>query len=563
MENELDIKNFTNEEPNLLISHRNMGMDDSLNDSEEGYSKDEMKNKCMKIFINFSSFSKKDKDYFLSQQSLIKILKGVNLIDERTLKMTDIDILFKKTTSFGTRLNINQFLDFIVLLTQKIDPSMYREDPKSAVTQFIKNFFEPFAKYLEKKTGEENKPINVSSNNIMIQNSIEQIIDNFQCDGKVYELINSVYFALKEIYMSYFHVELKPLEVDKMLPISFQGLLDFCKDFEISNYLCSINQIVIYWNVMLKTRIEDITKNPEIPCLIEEKKDMGTVFTLSKFAALLIYFSILTFNKYKLNSTAISTAEIVLFFLEKLENSVGFQNLERRTNKPHSSKLTLIPQKEMVKALNQTINKTLKLVEENKKSEITEKLREFNEKSKNPGEIINLRQLLSIVPEAYARVETKLDLLKDIFLSYSRNGNKLNNNKITYSSYLKFLRNCRLIFDPKADASRKDPKKSNVNSNNSSFIYDPKSIARSPLRSFNTTILSKSDSVKKITKGSVPPQNKKKKEELKVPRGKILEIDAQMIFFKLTGKFMLKKDLKTLITQTESSLNLIITQGLQ
>jgi len=532
MENDLEIKNFTNEEPNLLISHRNMGMDDSLNDLEDGYSKDEMKNKCMKIFINFSSFSKKDKDYFLSQQSLIKILKGVNLIDERTLKMTDIDILFKKTTSFGTRLNINQFLDFIVLLTQKIDPSMYREDAKSAVTQFIKNFFEPFAKYLDKKSGEENKPMNISSNNIMIQNSIEQIIDNFQCDGKVYELINSVYFALKEIYMSYFHVELKPLEVEKMLPISFQGLLDFCKDFEISNYL-------------------------------EEKKDMGTVFTLSKFAALLIYFSILTFNKYKLNSTAISTAEIVLFFLEKLENSVGFQNLERRTNKPHSSKLTLIPQKEMVKALNQTINKTLKLVEENKKSEITEKLREFNEKSKNPGEIINLKQFLSIVPEAYARVETKLDLLKDIFLSYSRNGNKLNNNKITYSSYLRFLRDCRLIFDPKADTSRKDPKKSNVNSNNSSFIYDPKSVARSPLRSFNTTILSKSESVKKITKGSVPPQNKKKKEEVKVPRGKILEIDAQMIFFKLTGKFRLKKDLKTLIIQTESSLNLITTQELR
>ena len=526
------------EDVQVNLSEKNLSNEQLENDEIDSVvSKNEIKNKCMKIFINFSQFSKKDKDYYLSQQSLIKILKGVNLIDDNTLKITDIDILFKKTTSYGTRLNINQFLDFIVLVTQKIDSAAYKQDPKGAVSNIIKTFFEPFAKYLDKKSGEDsNKNIKMSSNNVLIQNSIELIIEKFQCDAKVYELINSIYFALKEIYLSYFGVELKPLEVEKILPISFQGLLDFCKDFEITNYLCSINQLVIYWNVMLKTPIEEITKNPEIPYLINEKKDLGTVFSLSKFTALLIYFSIMTFNKYKLNSNAISTAERVLFFLEKLENSVGFQNLERRTNKPHSSKLTLIPQKDLIKALNTTLNKTFRMVDGKKKSEMTEKIRNYNERSKIPGEIIDLRQLLNVIPEAYARVESKFDILKEIFLNYSRKGNKLNNNKINYSSYIKFLRDCRLVYDPKTDTLKKSDKKKNK-SNNNSIVFDPTALARSPLRSFNSTVLSKTSSAKKIE--TVPKTLKKKVEPLKIPKGKLQENEVELIFFKLTGCILL------------------------
>ena len=35
-------------------------------------------------------------------------------------------------------------------------------------------------------------------------------------------------------------------------------------------------------------------------------------------------------------------------FLEKLENSKGFNNLGLKTNKPHTSKLTLIPDKDII-----------------------------------------------------------------------------------------------------------------------------------------------------------------------------------------------------------------------
>jgi hypothetical protein len=42
-------------------------------------------------------------------------------------------------------------------------------------------------------------------------------------------------------------------------------------------------------------------------------------------------------------------------------------------------------------------------------------------------------------------IEDKLDLFKEIFLSYAKIGDKLNFNKLTYSGYLKFLKDCNLI----------------------------------------------------------------------------------------------------------------------
>ena len=52
-------------------------------------------------------------------------------------------------------------------------------------------------------------------------------------------------------------------------------------------------------------------------------------------------------------NVTVEDPEKMLLFLEKLENSNGFLNLERRTNKPHTSKLTLIPAKFVLKMIDQ------------------------------------------------------------------------------------------------------------------------------------------------------------------------------------------------------------------
>jgi hypothetical protein len=57
----------------------------------------------------------------------------------------------------------------------------------------------------------------------------------------------------------------------------------------------------------------------------------------------------------------------------------------------------------------------------------------------------NLRSLLTLSSDVIELIEDKLDLFKEIFLSYAKIGDKLNFNKLSYSGYLKFLKDCNLI----------------------------------------------------------------------------------------------------------------------
>ena len=44
-------------------------------------------------------------------------------------------------------------------------------------------------------------------------------------------------------------------------------------------------------------------------------------------------------------------AEMVCLLLERLELSRGFNNLEKKTNRPHTSKITLLPSKHVIQNL--------------------------------------------------------------------------------------------------------------------------------------------------------------------------------------------------------------------
>jgi hypothetical protein len=84
--------------------------------------------------------------------------------------------------------------------------------------------------------------------------------------------------------------------------------------------------------------------------VFEEKKELGKHYTLSKFACMIAHFGIMTFGKIcQTMNSHFTEIEKLLFFLEKLENSQGFKNIERKTNKPHNTLITFIPHKNVIK----------------------------------------------------------------------------------------------------------------------------------------------------------------------------------------------------------------------
>ena len=316
----------------------------NLSDASRTNTPEDIKNKCIKIFDNFAKFSKDEGKFFLSHQSLIKILKYVNIISQKLLKLSDVDMILKKVCN-GTKLNHDQFLDFIVQLSMRLDPENFENFPKETSVNVMRTFFMPFVEYMEEQNCSIDDPLAAQSN-LYLKQSIITFLTKFEIDPKFVSLINSIYNTLRHVYSAYFNMEQNTCKEDKILQGSFNNYLEFNKDFEISPYLLNINQIVCYWNYV--NNIDTFHKNTEP--IFEEKKDLGKVFTLSKFSIMIIHFGLMTFGKINqvLNSQ-FSELEKLLFFLEKLENSSGFKNFERKTNKPHNSLISFIPHKNLIK----------------------------------------------------------------------------------------------------------------------------------------------------------------------------------------------------------------------
>jgi hypothetical protein len=69
------------------------------------YSKNEVEEKVEKIFMNFAQYYKEEKEFLVSQMSLVKILKKLELVDNIRLKLIDVDIIFRKINSHSNKLN--------------------------------------------------------------------------------------------------------------------------------------------------------------------------------------------------------------------------------------------------------------------------------------------------------------------------------------------------------------------------------------------------------------------------------------------------------------------------
>ena len=307
---------------------------------------EELKIKCFKIFDNFAKFSKEEGQFYLSHQSLIKILRYINVVNPKLLKLSDVDMILKKVCN-GTKLNKNQFLDFIVQTSMKLDPQNFSSFPRETTINIIRTFFEPFVYYIEQQNCSIDDP-NAPQSHLYLQQSIISFLSKYDMDTKMVTLLNSIYTALREIYSAYFYYEINSVKQDVISEGSFMNYIEFTKDFEICPYLLNMNQIVCYWNY-----VNNIDSNYKNLALFEEKRDLGKFFSLSKFSCMIVHFGLMTFGKnhQPLNSQY-NDIEKMLFFCEKLENSIGLKNLERKTNKPHNLMVTLIPNKNIIKTVN-------------------------------------------------------------------------------------------------------------------------------------------------------------------------------------------------------------------
>ena len=268
-------------------------------------SKEDAQNKCLQIFMHLSKYNKEDNTFYIYQQAILTLFRQIGVVSDQLIKISEIDLLFKKVNPNSKRYTSKQFLDLISHTAHRIDSDIFNKNPKAFVLFIIKKFFEPYANEIALSTEVNDHSLGGS---IKV---LEDIIENYVIDYKLISMINNIYFALKEVYLSYFFYENgEYTDYDKIKDHSLKDLFSFCADFELMPYLINIDQLVIYWNLLLNADATKLTNNQNNPELIEEKKDFGAVFKFSLFSTLIVHLSIFTYNKHTHNSNSSSNTDI-------------------------------------------------------------------------------------------------------------------------------------------------------------------------------------------------------------------------------------------------------------
>ncbi len=407
---------------NSYISEIQISKNNKLGKNKNEDIKEEINSICLNIFLNYSKFYYEEKDFLLSYQTLVKIFKEGNIIDQdnhsRNLKKNNSKIfnsltslnsnytLFKKKkNSFSsgnleilikeispkkiTKITSTQFLNIIALISKKKFPKEFNNNPKNAVIIFSEKYLKPINEKIE---NDETDKFQYK----IIESSINDFNQQFLDKGSEILLIN-LYEAINWIYITYFKQEInfKDKNIKKSIKLSLESLVNFAKDYDICPSLISIEKIAIYYNCLLDKNLNEIFE-----------EDLGNIFTFNKFCLFLI---ILSNNIYRKSSNKLW--ERFVFLIKKMINSKGHEKMSVKLN-------IKIPEEKKLKITNLLISEIIKLEE---------------------TEIYNTKITELKTEEDNDEDEDKL-IFKNIYDLYSNIGDKLIIPQMTVSSFLKALR---------------------------------------------------------------------------------------------------------------------------
>ena len=300
------------------------------------YTKAEVLHNTHLIFLNNSTYIKRNDMYMMTQENFRKIVKNILKLIPVNIKQIELDLIFKKVSKKSNYIIHSQFNDLLLELIKKIYPVNYKKNKKQTVIYFLNILFNYYSSLLEDKKEELNNIINYKYNTIMS-------LINVSPNENQIMIMNDILFTIYEIYKKYFFYEYS--NNPKIIIKSSKNLIDFSKDFDILPYIMNEMQIMTYYKLVI---------HYEQPYqFFENDKNRGVLFTLNHFMLYIVHLSLYCFTKKYENITediidnSITNESKLLLLLEKLECSNGMKNFTRKILRPTSRKLSLIPSKEI------------------------------------------------------------------------------------------------------------------------------------------------------------------------------------------------------------------------
>ena len=516
---QLDNKNNTNS-----FNTNNLENNDNL-------SYEEIKAICFKIFMIYAKPI--NGQFFLSKRHIFQIMKEMDILNDICLTNTDIEILVQQINKKNDKLNSEEFLDLLAKICCLLDDSFYK-DKKASFRKLIQLYIRP---YLQKKEKSENlndiKPeenLNYASyENINLNlNFKDLILNDYILDKNSFDILISIVEGLKIIYQAYFSLNEESLQKDiyKMSKESFNIFIKFLRDFEIIPYLLKQRLAELYWSIIIYTDIDELYKighndenNNFFKSFLNNKKyDLGKIYTFKKFFLLFSHISFYYYNSIKTKTQG----QKLLYLIEKLYKSKGYQNMPNIYYKTFTKKYSIIPPISIVEKINNNIIDKKKVYNKN-----------------NYKEKINVRDILKdcieLNDENCNLLEGYLEQLKIIFDLYCQIYDRYQYGKMSFSNFQKMLLDGELLL-----SSNKKLGKSNsqeiIRINKESLLQND-SLLKSNNKYKNTNVYESSDTIRnnslenKINSNFHSIESTKKRNKKNSPKLKIS--DLNIIFSKI------------------------------
>ena len=359
-------------------------------------------------------------------------------------------------------------------------------------------------------------------------------------DQNSFEILMSIVEGLKIIYQAYFSLnETSSLkDTYKTSKESFNIFIKFLRDFEIIPYLIKQRLAELYWSIIIYTDIDELYKighnnenNNLFKSFLNNKKyNIGTIYTFKKFFLLFSHISLYYFYSIKSKTQG----QKLLYIIEKIYKSKGYQNMPNIYNKTFTKKYSIIPPISIVEKVNKNI--------------IDKKVFNINNYNEKPNLKDILKDFIELNDDNCNILEGYLEHLKIIFDLYCQIYDRHRYGKMSFSNFLKMLLDGELLLinnyimemnkENNLDSSNKKLNKSNsqeiMKFNKDSLIQNDtlKSNKNSNIIDSNETIRHNSLD-KKILNPNFNSIESIKKRSKKNSKPKLKLLDINIIFSKI------------------------------
>ena len=293
---------------------------------------EEVKTKLKKVFQFYTTFGDRCNTSNLKSNKFHKMMIDAGVRDH-FLTQKELDLLFVAENKHKSNMDYETFLQLLIKIAEQRYQGALQS--REALDKFLKEHMLPLYDNLYK----------------LSDMGIEETRLKEPITETVLIVLKSVHVLLLKLYQIYFSWEIQTSQLPNVIKQRDEvALFSLLKDFDVCPALMTKGAVTMLWTEVLDTPPHELSRNSVVESMIPFlEKDVGTLFTFSKFCALLVRIASIIYDEYlKEFEFPVGQAEKLMMLLERMDTSAGMQIFEKKTHMTHNSKVSFLVPKDIL-----------------------------------------------------------------------------------------------------------------------------------------------------------------------------------------------------------------------